>query len=289
MKNLLGSSSLLVLVTCLLAQGCTQEVSAESEAGQDESAIVGGRKVSSTDPIARTTVSILDPSPEVGQFCTGIVLDRELVLSAAHCFDDPDRVPHVRLGAGGALIPVRRVAVHSQYSKARRRSYDRTIEGVESASQVTTPSTPLSDLAVLWLESPLPEAASPAVLSSPSDLASAQLVSAGFGCTTTACKGQGDVLRKVTVRFVKTAPAANLLVLSAGARHGTCFGDSGGPDFAVTPRGLEVVAMISTGPEACEAGISVDTLLAPYTGWIQRSGQSLRAGRGVASARVLDF
>jgi secreted trypsin-like serine protease len=255
----------------------------------DESAIVGGRKVTATDPIAHVAVAIVDADPEVGQFCTGVVVARDLIVTAAHCFDDASHVPYVRVGAD-APVRVAGVAVHAQYSQARRVKYDASIEKVTSAADVKTPTTPLHDIALLSLDKSLSTRAVPADFADADvDPASGTLVSAGFGCTSTACGGVSDVLRKVTMRFVQSAPRANLLVLEAGAKHGTCFGDSGGPDFITTPDGVKVLAIVSTGPEACELGISVDTAIAPYLAWIRQSQKPLREGRPATGFKLTTF
>ena len=281
-------SGLAALICALSA--CTGTVSTSPEAqGEEGSAIEGGRKVASTDPIAHIAVAVVDASAGNEQFCTGIVVDRDLVLSAAHCFDDT-HVPYVRPGNTGTPIRVRAIAVHGQYSETRRKRYDTTIAKVSAAADITTPSTPLYDLALLVLDSPLPASFTPAVFANTTaNLANASLVSAGFGCTSTACTGTGDALRKVTMHFVTTAPAADLVVLEAGARHGSCFGDSGGPDFIVKTSGLEVLSMISTGPESCEAGISVDTLIAPFTPWIHASTAPLRSGKTSSGYTLVTF
>lgn len=266
------------------AVACTNDASWEA-AGSSDDAIVGGKKVASSDPIAHTAVSVLDASGE--QFCTGIVVAEDVVLTAAHCFDDASRVPSVRIGSAA---PARVIAlgVHAQYSKTRRTKYDATIEKAATPDDIITPATPLNDLALLALETPLANA-TPATFAAASSIGADGVTTAGFGCTTTICKGQSDVLRKVDLDVVRFAPEANLVVLSAGAKHGSCFGDSGGPDFVSTASGLRVVAMVSTGPESCEAGLSVDTLVAPFSSWIKASTAPLRAARVSSSYKLVRF
>lgn len=280
----------LMLATSLggLLLGCTQEVADPSDPSvSDDSAIVGGKKVTKTDPIAKVTVSIVDANPDVGQFCTGIAVDRDVVLSAAHCFDDPSRTPLVHAAFGDTRpIAVRVFGVHAQYSEARRKAYDASIERATSSATIAPPSSPLNDLVVLILDEPLPSSITPAAIASSATSLKGDLVSAGFGCTTTVCRGAADTLRKVPMRLVRTASAANAVVLDAGARHGTCFGDSGGPDLVVAGTTVRAFAMISTGPESCEAGISVDTLLGPYETWVRQTAQALRAGRTAPEART---
>jgi len=270
----------------VMLPGCASAES-DSHAG-DEAEIVGGRKVASTEAYAKMTVAIVDEDPEVGQFCTGIVVDRDLVVSAAHCFDDDSRIPYVRVGA--SRIRVQSIAVHGRYSVSRRTRYDATIESVTSAEEIVPPRTPLNDIALVWLESPLPTTMVPVTFASAdAALEGERVVSAGFGCTSTACTRTSDDLRKVTMHIVKTDSPSNLLVLKSGGRRGTCFGDSGGPDFIDTPDGVEVLAMVSTGPESCELGISVDTLMAPYVAWVGKTAKAMREGRTSSTFTQYDY
>src|SRR4051812_48401646 len=89
------------LISCLVATlvGCAADPTPADEATDDVSnEIVGGAKPLSAE--TAITASVLDPTdPDVGQFCTGIVVDRDVVLTAAHCFEDRTRVPYVRVGS----------------------------------------------------------------------------------------------------------------------------------------------------------------------------------------------
>ena len=287
-RSLLRFVALASLVA--VSGACTAPVASSAEGtADDEAAVVGGRRVAASDPIARLAVSVLDPAEGVGQFCTGIVIAKDVVLSAAHCFEDRTRVPYVRLGSGKP-IHVRTVAVHGQYSAAKRKAYDKTIALATRAADVAAPIAPLNDVAVLLLDAALPSTATPAsVLPASTDLTDADLFSAGFGCTSTVCDTPTDVLKKVAMHFVTAAPSANLVVLDSGGKRGSCFGDSGGPDVVVTASGVKVFAMVSTGPDACEAGISVDTLVAPYVGWIDATSQALRSGKTSTAFKIVKY
>jgi secreted trypsin-like serine protease len=255
--------------------------------------IVGGSRVTSSDPAASVTASVLDPSnPDVGQYCTGIVVGRDVVLTAAHCFEDRTRAVYVRVGsASNTPIRVQQIAFHAQYDETRRKDYDALIQSAISAPAIKLPASPLYDLALLYLQSPLPSNAKVATFAAARpDLTASTLESVGFGCTSTACSAATDVLRKVAMRYVKESSAARLVVLTgAKKKRGSCFGDSGGPDFIVAGKTVSVFAMVSTGPESCEVGISVDTLLAPYLAWVSQTTQALHDGAKSSGFVVLDL
>ncbi len=59
-----------------------------------------------------------------------------------------------------------------------------------------------------------------------------------------------------------------MLLLSAGPDQGTCPGDSGVPVYLLDKAQVQLIAVVTTGPESCEAGISVDTSTLYYRGWI---------------------
>ncbi|HYX37463.1 MAG TPA: trypsin-like serine protease [Oligoflexus sp.] len=268
--------------------------------GEDSSEkIVNGERVDPEDPIASHTVSIMDPDPDVGQYCTAVVLARDVLLTAAHCFNDKSRRAYAlfstaynpKLGMKQQpLIKIRRIAVHAQYTQDKGDAYDKKIVNAERPDQLLSPGRPLYDIALAYLDSRIPDAYQPAPLAgSGVDFINGQITTAGYGCTTTICRGKTNILRKIPLRYVRTFPEASMVVLSAGSRHGSCSGDSGGPDFIDEGGILRVFALVSTGPDACEAGLSVDTLVEPYKGWIEQATSAVRSGRRGSSYTLTDF
>jgi secreted trypsin-like serine protease len=268
--------------------------------GEDSSEkIVKGQKVDPEDPIAAHTVSIMDPDPEIGQYCSAVVLARDVLLTAAHCFNDKSRRAYAFFGTAynaklsmkqQPLIKIRRIAVHAQYSQEKGDTYDSKIADAARPEDLVSPGRPLYDIALAYLDARIPDSYQPTPLAGGGvDLINGEITTAGYGCTTTICRGKNNILRKVPMRYIRTFPEASMVALTSGQRSGSCAGDSGGPDFIDEGGILRVFALVSTGPDACEAGLSVDTLIEPYKGWIDQAISAVRSGRRGSSYTLTEF
>lgn len=268
--------------------------------GEDSSEkMVKGQKVDPEDPIAAHTVSIMDPDPEIGQYCSAVVLARDVLLTAAHCFNDKSRRAYAFFGTAynpklsmkqQSIVKIRRIAVHAEYSQDKGDNYDSKIADAARPEDLVSPGRPLYDIALAYLDARIPDTYQPTPLAGGAvDLINGEITTAGFGCTTTLCRGKTNILRKVSMRYVKTFPEASMVALTSGQRSGSCSGDSGGPDFIDEGGILRVFALVSTGPDACEAGLSVDTLIEPYKGWIDQAISAVRSGRRGSSYTLTEF
>jgi len=262
--------------------------------------IVKGTLVNADDPIASYTVSIMDPDPSIGQYCSGVVLARDVILTAAHCFNDKTRRAYIMFQTAynpklsnkqQLVVKVRRIAVHAKYNEEKADAYDKRIINAERIEQLISPGKPLYDIALAYLDQQIPDSYEPAQLAGGSiDLMDGEITTAGYGCSTTVCKGRSNVLRKVSMRYVKTFAEASMVVLAANKEgYGSCTGDSGGPDFVNQGGVLRVFALITTGPDSCEAGLSVDTLIEPYKGWIEQAIGGIRSGRRGSIYTLTEF
>ncbi|NRA65929.1 MAG: trypsin-like serine protease [Pseudobacteriovorax sp.] len=238
--------------------------------------IAKGDFVSREDPVARSTVSIMDKTTSPGEFCTGTLITKFHVLTAAHCFNDRSRKPSVLFsnfyieGSGPPpTIEVVWTAIHSQYNESQSAEYDKLIATMTKASEIPNPGRKYYDVAVLKLAEPAPSNYYPVnFLESMDILRHSRIVTAGFGCTSNACTAPRNILFKINMKLEKLFEESGLVVLSASGGQGSCPGDSGGPDYVMTPGGLEQFGIISTGPSDCEGGLTVDTLVSTYRSWI---------------------
>lgn len=172
-------------------------------------AINGGASASSD--IASHTVMIVSSR---GSYCTGAVLSRTLVLTAAHCVQ---RGGDYAIETNGAVIQVTRIIVHPKYDP----------------NQFIT-RKPSPDMAILKLSEQLPARYRPAKLSHETALPKPKTlyVLAGFGFARDGDERSLGTLRSVALPAVGTTGGIMVRVSAGnGEIKGACTGDSGGPAF----------------------------------------------------------
>jgi trypsin len=216
------------------------------EGGDPTQAIVGGTEVKPVGkyPFMAALLYGNDPSknPRRNLFCGGTLIDKDSVLTAAHCIrkhiDDPDLVRHLavivrttQLGVGqGVVRDVTHIRVHNRFN------LDPKAQGQDMKY----------DAAVLTLNQPVPNPKTIHLATSSQnslEKPGRKVTVAGWGFT----KTRGMVssrLRKVQVPIrggdlgdYQSLYKPKLMIAAGGGGKGACVGDSGGPLFGKDNRG----------------------------------------------------
>lgn len=218
-------------------------------------AINGG--VTGPSDLAAQTVMIVSTR---GAICTGTVIARDLVLTAAHCVQPKaDYAVSVKDGAP-RVIQVARIALHPKYDP----------------HQFET-RKPSPDMAILKLSEPLPARYRAARLSHETALPkpSTIFVLAGFGFARDGDERSLGTLRSVALPAVGTTGGIMVRVSPGnGGIKGACTGDSGGPAF----HGAELAGVIgwTSIPAGKNCGFTTGvTLVGIQREWIERIAKSL--------------
>lgn len=229
------------------------------------SALVGGEQA--PERIAVQTALIVSTR---GASCTGAVLTRDLVLTAAHCVEPSADYAMVVVEASGArVVPVVRVEVHPRFDPAHFKT-----------------RRPTPDLALVKISIPLPERYRPVFIERTlvQPRAGEYFTLVGYGVTSEGDgKSAGRLHMAVLPAIGNTIDATGVIMVRLsegdGKNVGACTGDSGGPVF----RGGDLAAVIgwSTGRNGRGCGaVTGATLVAPQFDWISTTARNLGSPLG---------
>jgi hypothetical protein len=236
-------------------------------AAQPAFAMVGGGGAPSP-AVANAVVTIVGSR---GSSCTGTLIARDIILTAAHCVAPGVTTKLVDYKSQPPrLLDIRRTATHPQFDMQSLLAHRAT-----------------ADVALLQLASPL--AAQPATLGGalmPVTVGQ-RLTVVGMGVAVVGDGRSGGVARAAslsvtgrpgTLQIRLVDPSTN----NARAGLGACTGDSGAPTFVDQSSGFVIAGVVSwsTGPNNASGcgGLTGVTPLALYRDWILKTARSWGAG-----------
>ena len=211
------------------------------------------------DAHAGSIVMVLQRRGSAAGFCSGIVIGRMSVLTAAHCVPQGADVRiHYRDAKGApVLLPVTRVLLHPGYRADAIKKRERSI-----------------DLAVITMAQPLPDRFSAATIGDPGAVTvGTSFRIAGFGVTREGDGKSSGQLREATL--AAREPLSSVLLWAEDPRRqglGACTGDSGGPVFQADGEAVVALTLWASGSGAAQCGAVTQALwLAPYRDWIREA------------------
>jgi hypothetical protein len=231
------------------------------------SALVGGASEIS-DPKRQPEVMYVGSR---GNFCTGVAIARDLVLTAAHCVLPGAEYKLVELDADKKPIlkDTAAIARHPQFNLTTLLAHRAT-----------------ADVALIKLAAPLSVTPARLLPPRPRVAVGERFVVRGYGMSVRTDANSSATLRRAAL--VATGQPGNLQLrlvdpATGGTRQGlgACTGDSGAPAYQESTAGLAVIGVVSwsTGPNA-EAGCGGFTGITPlelYRGWIAETAGKMNS------------
>ncbi|WP_413291286.1 S1 family peptidase [Bdellovibrio sp. HCB337] len=219
-------------------------------------AIVNGEKALPGDATAKHTVAITDEKLEN---CSGTLIAKNLVLTAAHC-ETRGEMMYVAFGLevsenNMAMVDRRPVVNYRIVKGAHKVDYENDEFNYK-------------DLMIVEFEGGLPEGYEPAEIAAEDFEVSNgdSIIVAGYGVTHGYHQTGDGFLRKAQV-VVSDAQFSESEVQTDERRRGSCSIDSGGPAFVSVNGKLQLWGVISRGDENCRK-YGVYTKISYYRDWV---------------------
>lgn len=252
------------LVVSSILVGCTPSAQKNSLNTLEATGIIGGEEVDSLDRLPNSVVAVYD-SVE-GQLCTGTLINKNVVLTAAHCIGQDINKMYIFFGKNLQVD-----GVYVQVDKAEISPYWNSSTDKD-----------MGDLALLHFQGPLPASYKPTLML-PTTMADVlqngtEVTVVGYGVTSAESKEASAALRKTTVNIADAKFADSELLVDQSSGQGVCHGDSGGPAFieidgifylwGVTSRG------VNDASRTCKTTAAF-TSIPYYRSWINRMNAKL--------------
>lgn len=197
--------------------------------------IIGGDVVQVSDPAAYSTVALMsiNANQKTSPRCTGTLISKNLVLTAAHCVD--------RIKPAKVIISFSTEVTENFNPETMRK-----VKAIKAHDRYGLGSR-LNDVALIVIEDVAPATAKSIEILEPKyNLVVGQsMLLAGFGVTDDKNQTAPTALQQVRVKLVKILDT--ILVTNQTEGGGACNGDSGGPAYLEKNNQLYVYG-ITRGP-----------------------------------------
>lgn len=260
--------------------GCTQPDDASTNGpkaclpASSANGIVGGARVSSTDPLAKKVVILVISKKDNTSLCTGAAIAPNLILTAAHCVDDIDKAVAVfnndiscesGINVSRDGVPIVGTVVHEGY----------------------TGEAAIDDLAIVKTQKNIPADYPINKIYDEKDILSSDDVTLiGYGSTGKKGSGGGSgFLRTVKKSYSHDVTTNSYIggrdrMWISQKEQGMCYGDSGGPVFFEVGGELQIA-----GVNSAVRGDTEDTMcmgeayamyMPAYKQWLKEAMGKLR-------------
>ena len=244
--------------------------------------IISGSLVKQVDPVYKSTVAL---SRGGNLFCTGALIDKRIVLTAAHCLVSIPNGENLLIQFGSAneklmkTIAVAKYSSHSGFNASE--IYSDHIDSL--------PSSPKFDIGLIVLEEDAPDWTLPVAIPQFTEVNQGmKVILAGYGRTDGVVKDiSGNMpeargfLRKIeSIISGINGPGREIIVSPSedNPKGSSCHGDSGGPMFQMKQDGsLALLGLTSRGykkEEDCR-GRGIYTDVRQYTEWIKDTAHKI--------------
>jgi hypothetical protein len=238
--------------------------------------IVSGALVEENDPVYTSTVSL---DREGKAFCTGFVLDKRTIVTAAHCVANITQYASFSVAFGSKNRTLQKIFALTGKHALAHPGWDKADLGRVDIDPL--PQQPKNDVGIIVLDEDAPEWVKPLPIKEIGDISVGRdVIVAGYGLTnplpqdvaTTEPRG---FLRKTQGKLSAVNDAGKELIWDApqdNPRASSCHGDSGGPMFYVEDNGsLTVIGVTSRSyslkTDCSQKGVYTD--VRKHTEWIK--------------------
>lgn len=285
-----GSLNKIIFATLALAlSACAPMKNNGVTASKSLDSIVGGEAATAQDAFTKSTVAVIDMFQ--GGTCTGTLLAKDIVVTAAHCVQSGEAFLQVGFGLDldkATTVKTEKSQFHERFTQAMteledilQKIVDATVPGTERQQKIFAALDEYKnwgDVALLKLKEPAPAGYEPAEILEDGRYVQngSTILLAGYGITKPYSEQKPDdkeanILRKVEIKVHNAVFSETEVSFDQTEGKGACHGDSGGPAYVKVGDKLKLFGVTSRGlsdPDDSCRKYSGYTYLPAHTKWM---------------------